>query len=51
MTIISLGEIQIFVNGASVTHATGIVLRERTDTVFRGAHVQTFFGGKLVFQK
>jgi len=39
------GEIQVFVDGVSVIHATGVVLRERAETVFRGAHVQTFFGG------
>ncbi|KAF9512951.1 polysaccharide lyase family 14 protein [Hydnum rufescens UP504] len=37
------GEIQVFVDGVSVIHATGVVLRERAETVFRGAHVQTSF--------
>lgn len=39
------GEIELFVNGKSVISASGIVIREHAESVFRGAHFQTFFGG------
>ncbi|KAG9035943.1 hypothetical protein FRB95_010151 [Tulasnella sp. JGI-2019a] len=39
------GEIDIWANGEKVICATGVVIRENPDTVFRGAHFQTFFGG------
>jgi len=39
------GEIDIWVNGDKVICITGIVIRENADTVVRGAHFQTFFGG------
>ncbi|KAG8862228.1 hypothetical protein FRB96_001807 [Tulasnella sp. 330] len=39
------GEIDIWANGEKVICATGIVIRENSDTVVRGAHFQTFFGG------
>jgi len=39
------GEIDIWVNGQKVICVAGIVIRQDPDTVFRGAHFQTFFGG------
>jgi len=39
------GELELWVNGKSVIHATGLVIRADPTTVFRGAHMQTFFGG------
>lgn len=39
------GEIELFVNGESVIHATGLTLRTQASSVFRGVHFQTFFGG------
>ncbi|EJD35519.1 hypothetical protein AURDEDRAFT_75191, partial [Auricularia subglabra TFB-10046 SS5] len=39
------GEIQLFVNGNSVIDVSGLVIRQNKETVFRGGHIQTFFGG------
>ncbi|KZV89142.1 hypothetical protein EXIGLDRAFT_721627 [Exidia glandulosa HHB12029] len=39
------GEIELFVNGVSVIHATGLTIRSQAESVFRGVHFQTFFGG------
>ncbi|KZV81451.1 hypothetical protein EXIGLDRAFT_686001 [Exidia glandulosa HHB12029] len=39
------GEIELFVNGKSVINASGLVIRQHPEAVFRGAHFQTFFGG------
>lgn len=39
------GEIELFVNGKSVIHATEIIIRTKSSSVFRGGHMQTFFGG------
>ncbi|KDQ20233.1 polysaccharide lyase family 14 protein [Botryobasidium botryosum FD-172 SS1] len=40
------GEIEIWVNGKVVIKATGIVIRQGSnESVIRGAHFQTFFGG------
>lgn len=39
------GEIEIFVNGASVIKATGLTLRKDSSGRIRAAHVQSFFGG------
>ncbi|KZO90376.1 polysaccharide lyase family 14 protein [Calocera viscosa TUFC12733] len=39
------GEVQVFVNGESVIHSTGIMICKTGDCVFRGVHMQTFFGG------
>lgn len=39
------GELELFVNGVSVIHATGLIIRQQATSVFRGVHFQTFFGG------
>jgi hypothetical protein len=39
------GELELWVNGKSVIHATGLQLRTQAATLFRGVHFQTFFGG------
>ncbi|KAF8583064.1 polysaccharide lyase family 14 protein [Ramaria rubella] len=39
------GIIQIWVNGTTVIHVTGLQMRNTSDSVFRGMHFQTFFGG------
>jgi len=39
------GELELFVNGKSVIHATQVLIRESEDSVFRGIHAETFFGG------
>lgn len=46
--IVRTGEVQVFANGTSVLHARGVVIREKGETVVRGAHFQTFFGGQCV---
>ena len=35
----------MFINGASVLRAMGLMIRRDENTVFRGIHFQTFFGG------
>lgn len=39
------GELQIFVNGVSKINLSGLTLRTKSATVFRGIQAQTFFGG------
>jgi len=39
------GEIEVFINGVSVLKAIGVTIRKDGNTVFRGIHFQTFFGG------
>ncbi|KAH7098114.1 hypothetical protein BKA62DRAFT_403666 [Auriculariales sp. MPI-PUGE-AT-0066] len=39
------GEIELWTNGKSVIHATGLEIRVHPETTFRGVHAQTFFGG------
>lgn len=39
------GELELWVNGKSVIHATGLSIRADNATTFRGIHAQTFFGG------
>ncbi|EJD35383.1 hypothetical protein AURDEDRAFT_130652 [Auricularia subglabra TFB-10046 SS5] len=39
------GELELWVNGESVIHATGLSIRVDNATTFRGIHAQTFFGG------
>lgn len=39
------GEIELWVNGESVIHATGLTIRTQAESVVRGVHFQTFFGG------
>lgn len=38
------GELELWVNGQSVLHATGLQIRTQAATLFRGIHFQTFFG-------
>ena len=46
------GEIEIYIDGQSVLHATGLVLRseEGPDGRVQGLHIQTFFGGMPIFR-
>ena len=46
------GEIEIYIDGQSVLHATGLVLRteEGPDGRVQGLHIQTFFGGMSIFR-
>ena len=39
------GEIQLWINGVSVIHVKGLILREETASHIKGMHFQTFFGG------
>ncbi|EJD36093.1 hypothetical protein AURDEDRAFT_74614 [Auricularia subglabra TFB-10046 SS5] len=39
------GEIELWVDGKSVIHATGLAIRSSASSTFRGVHCQTFFGG------
>ncbi|KAH7100000.1 hypothetical protein BKA62DRAFT_831308 [Auriculariales sp. MPI-PUGE-AT-0066] len=39
------GELELWVNGTSVIHATGVVLRKVAATQVRGIEAETFFGG------
>lgn len=39
------GELELWVNGKSAIHATGLILRTQAESVVRGVHFQTFFGG------
>ncbi|EJD54658.1 hypothetical protein AURDEDRAFT_110207 [Auricularia subglabra TFB-10046 SS5] len=39
------GELELFVNGESVIHATNLQIRTKPEVVFRGVHFQSFFGG------
>ncbi|KAH7100103.1 hypothetical protein BKA62DRAFT_264426 [Auriculariales sp. MPI-PUGE-AT-0066] len=39
------GELELWVDGKSVLHATGLQIRTQAESVFRGVHFQTFFGG------
>ncbi|KAH7883456.1 polysaccharide lyase family 14 protein [Phlebopus sp. FC_14] len=39
------GEVQLWINGVSVIHAKGLVLREDEASHIKGMHFQTFFGG------
>lgn len=39
------GEIELWVDGKSVIHATGLSIRSSLSSTFRGVHCQTFFGG------
>ncbi len=41
------GELELFVNGASVINASGLVLRDKDAGKMRGIQMQTFFGGKF----
>ena len=42
-----IGEIEVYIDGQSVVHATGLILRtnEGPDGRVQGLHMQTFFGG------
>ena len=40
-----LGEVELWANGKSVIHATGLEIRSLPETMVRGAFVQSFFGG------
>ena len=39
------GEVQLWIDGVSVIHATGLILREDMEAHIKGLHFQTFFGG------
>ncbi|KIJ66172.1 polysaccharide lyase family 14 protein [Hydnomerulius pinastri MD-312] len=39
------GEVQLWINGACVIHARGLILREDETSHIKGMHFQTFFGG------
>ncbi|KAL4079094.1 polysaccharide lyase family 14 protein [Scleroderma citrinum] len=39
------GEIQLWINGMSVIHVKGLILREDKASCIKGMHFQTFFGG------
>lgn len=41
------GEIELFVNGKSVIHVSGIIIRDSSAGRIRGMQVQSFFGGGL----
>ena len=41
------GELELWVNGKSVIHATGVVIRAVNTTRVRGIEAETFFGGEL----
>ena len=43
------GEVQLWINGVSVIHATGLILREDMEAHIKGLHFQTFFGGESPF--
>ena len=42
------GEVEVFVNGNSTIRVTGVAMRtgKETNSVIRGMHFETFFGGK-----
>jgi len=39
------GALQVWVNGTTVVHVTGLSFRNSSSSVFKGMHFQTFFGG------
>lgn len=41
------GEVQLWIDGVSVIHATELILREDAESHVKGMHFQTFFGGEL----
>ena len=43
--MITVGEVEVYVDGKSVIRATGLILRESTASHVKGMHFQTFFGG------
>ena len=43
------GEVQLWIDGVSVIHAVGLVLREDVESHIKGMHFQTFFGGEPLF--
>ena len=40
------GEVQLWIDGVSVIHATGLILMEDMEAHIKGLHFQTFFGGE-----
>jgi hypothetical protein len=42
------GELELFVNGVSVTKVDGLILRARATGKMRGIQAQTFFGGTIL---
>ncbi|KXN87085.1 hypothetical protein AN958_09295 [Leucoagaricus sp. SymC.cos] len=41
----SNGEIELWIDGKSVIAATGLILRKSTQSIIKGMHFETFFGG------
>ncbi|KAG6333135.1 hypothetical protein ID866_5949 [Astraeus odoratus] len=39
------GEVQVWINGESIIHAHGLILRDEEVSHIKGMHFQTFFGG------
>ena len=41
----TIGELQLWINGISVIHVSGLIFREDQTSLIKGMHFQTFFGG------
>jgi hypothetical protein len=40
------GEVELFIEGKSVIDAKGLILRQSSDSIIKGMHFETFFGGR-----